>query len=36
MIDPEYTAYNGWVHTNQNLIQNEMTTTFLMRAENQR
>jgi len=32
-IEPDYRADNGWTHSNQNLIQDEMTTTFLMRAE---
>lgn len=34
LIEPEYTSNNGWVHTAQNKIHNEMTTTFLMRANN--
>ncbi|TCS41786.1 hypothetical protein [Reinekea marinisedimentorum] len=32
-IEPDYRADNEWVHSNQNLIQGDMTTTFLMRAE---
>ena len=33
LIEPEYTSNDGWVHTTQNKIQDEMVTTFLMRAE---
>ena len=32
-IESDYRADNEWIHSNQNLIQNEMTTTFLIRAE---
>ncbi|MDA7746529.1 hypothetical protein N8878_04265 [Psychromonas sp.] len=31
-IEAEFTSNNNWVHADQNKIQNEMTTTFLMRA----